>query len=677
MKINGFITTTIGSLSTFLILSVTAFAESEDSGALRLRDLEVTAGLRSNPAIEVPSSSTIFDSVALEESDARHFEDLIGLTPNLNYSGGTARPRFFQMRGIGELDQYDEPVIPSVGFIVDDIDFSGIGSAASLFDARQVEVLRGPQGSIFGANAMAGLVNVRSNEPTDYFTGHTLMDYGTYNSYQLGLALGGPLMQSDPSVLTYRLSLHHLYSDGFMENTTLGRKDTDKLEEFTGRLRLRYRPSEHLTIDFTGLYLNFNNGYDAFSFEDGFKTQTNDPGKDTQETFGGSLRANWSGAERFEILSITAAADTDSVYRFDADWGMEDDFEQYDRRRKFVSQELRVSSKPAGRIFNDRTDWTTGVYTKRKDESATENQSYGDFFLESDNDYVTDIFALYGQLEHDLRRGFRLIIGARGEHRDVEYSDSYGSRFTPSDNMYGGNISLQYAIDDNSVGYATIARGYRGSGFNPNPMTPEDIRVYSSEHLWNYEIGLRNDFERASTDLSIFYTRRSDPQIKWWDPGPPWVPYTVNGEKGYNYGADASLTYSPIDTLKLFASLGLLETKIYSERIEVLEDGRGQSHAPGYQYSAGADLRLRSGYAARVELVGSDSFYFDNYFNAESDAYEIVNARVGYESQQWSFYLWGRNIFDKTYAVRGLDLGDIYTQKGAPAQFGATLRYFF
>jgi iron complex outermembrane recepter protein len=104
----------------------------------------------------------VLDARLLQSAGLQHLQDVLGLVPNLNWSGGTSRPRYFQLRGIGELEQYQGAPNPSVGFLIDDIDFSGVGMPATSFDVEQVEVLRGPQGTRYGANALAGLINVRT-----------------------------------------------------------------------------------------------------------------------------------------------------------------------------------------------------------------------------------------------------------------------------------------------------------------------------------------------------------------------------------------------------------------------------------------------------------------------------------------------------------------------------------
>ena len=107
----------------------------------------------------------MLDAHTLELAGVQHFQDVLGLVPNLNWSAGTSRPRFFQMRGIGELEQWQGAPNPSVGFLIDGIDFSGVGMPATLSDVERIEVLRGPQGTAYGANALAGLIAVNTRAP--------------------------------------------------------------------------------------------------------------------------------------------------------------------------------------------------------------------------------------------------------------------------------------------------------------------------------------------------------------------------------------------------------------------------------------------------------------------------------------------------------------------------------
>src|SRR5512134_4186012 len=144
---------------------VTAAAGPADTTS-GLEEIVVTASLLGETQSRIAASTTVLTAQTLASAGLQHFGDVLGLVPNLNWSGGTSRPRFFQLRGIGELEQYQGAPNPSVGFLLDEIDLSGIGMPATLFDTEQVEVLRGPQGTRFGANALAGLIKVNTRDAT-------------------------------------------------------------------------------------------------------------------------------------------------------------------------------------------------------------------------------------------------------------------------------------------------------------------------------------------------------------------------------------------------------------------------------------------------------------------------------------------------------------------------------
>jgi len=134
-----------------------------------VEEVIVTAELLEQSALALPNSVTVINNATIERRGAQNLEDLLNLAPNVNFSTGASRGRFIQIRGIGERSEFQEPIINSVGVVIDGIDLTGIATAASTLDIQQVEVLRGPQGTLFGANALAGLINVVSNRPSEEF----------------------------------------------------------------------------------------------------------------------------------------------------------------------------------------------------------------------------------------------------------------------------------------------------------------------------------------------------------------------------------------------------------------------------------------------------------------------------------------------------------------------------
>ena len=180
----------------------------------------------------------MLDSATLRAAGLQHFADVLGLVPNLNWAGGTSRPRFFQLRGIGELEQYQGAPNPSVGFLIDEIDFSGVGMPATLFDVDQIEVLRGPQGTRYGANALAGLIKLNTRDPEPVSSLQTQAMTGEDGLWSAGVQTGGAL-ESVGDGSAWRLVAQRLESDGFRRNAFLGRDDTNGRGETTLRGKLR------------------------------------------------------------------------------------------------------------------------------------------------------------------------------------------------------------------------------------------------------------------------------------------------------------------------------------------------------------------------------------------------------------------------------------------------------
>jgi iron complex outermembrane receptor protein len=160
----------------------------------------------------LPQSVSVLDAGTLQAAGVQHFEDVLTMIPNLSWASGSSRPRFFLMRGIGEVEQYQGAPNPSVGFLIDDIDFSGVGMPATLFDTRQIEVLRGPQGTVYGANALAGLIAVRTEDPTPHFSLHGEATLGDYQTRAAGVAVSDSFDESEAG---WRVAAQQYRSDGY------------------------------------------------------------------------------------------------------------------------------------------------------------------------------------------------------------------------------------------------------------------------------------------------------------------------------------------------------------------------------------------------------------------------------------------------------------------------------
>jgi iron complex outermembrane receptor protein len=657
-------------------------------------EVVIHASLREETLSQLPASITVLDAETLQVAGVQHLQDVLGLIPNLNWAAGTSRPRYFQLRGIGELEQFQGAPNVSVGFLIDDIDFSGIGMPATLFDTQQVEVLRGPQGTTYGANALAGLVSIRTHEPTQDLEIRGEAVAAEYGSYGAGGVIGGALGGSDSAA--FRLVAQRYRSDGFRRNVFLNRDDTNGYDETTVRGKIHWEASPDLSVHLTGMWVDLDNGYDAWSIDNSRVTLSDNPGRDAQRSTGAALRLDYEGFENFRLRSITTAADSDIVYSFDGDWGNDaawgiwapyDYTSRFLRERQTFSQELRAISRP-GRI-----SWVAGLYWRQSDETNDQldvgNGDASTLF----SDYEATNTAAYGEVEFTLSDRTTFSVGGRVEHWDADYSDTNASAFNQSQTMFGGHVSLEYALTDDHHLYATVSRGYKAGGFNIGLEVPEDRRKFDTEYLTNFELGakLNSADGRVQGQVALFYMRREDQQVDTSaqpDPSDPltFVFFTDNAARGENYGLEGTLSWNVTDRVSVGTAVGVLKTRYidYHSGDRIL-DGREQSHAPEYQIALAAQYRHPRGLFARMDVQSVDNFYFSASHDERSSPFTLVNVKLGWETERWGAYAWVRNLFDESYAMRGFFFGneppdwepELYLQQGDPRQAGVTFTYTF
>ncbi|EGL56168.1 outer membrane receptor for ferrienterochelin and colicin [Methylophaga aminisulfidivorans MP] len=282
-----------------------------------LPSMIVSADFRPNDAHDTPISLTTIDQDTIESRGAQHIEDVLNLAPNVNVSSGASRGQYFQIRGIGERSEFQAPLNPSVGMYIDGIDFSRSGGAATLFDIESVEILRGPQGTRYGANGMAGTINLKSTEPTNDLAMKFESTLATYNTHAEGIAVGGPLIDN---TLLGRFSVHSYKSDGYMDNDFLGRDNTQNRDEITARGHLKWLATDDLTIDLNVLHLNIDNGYDAFTLDNSRNTFSDQPGKDAQNTNAFALKADYHANDKVQLQSSLSYSKSNLEYSYDDDW---------------------------------------------------------------------------------------------------------------------------------------------------------------------------------------------------------------------------------------------------------------------------------------------------------------------------------------------------------------------
>lgn len=672
-----------------LVCSFVFFPSSAFADDL-IEEVIVTGEFRETSVSQLAASVSVL-VLGQDGVSVNHLEEILGRAPNVNSSSGGSRAHFFQVRGIGERGQFSEPLNASVGLLVDGVDLSGIGTAATLSDVSQVEVFRGPQGTVFGANALAGLINVVTPDVADEFTGSVDFGLGNYSAVDLGGVLSGPISDQ----VGFRVSAHQYKDDGFTDNINLGRDDTDNHDETTIRGKLQgVLKQGSWQIVFGSI--DIDNGYDAFSLDNNRNTRSDEPGAETQDSQYLGFNLDLSLSEKIALDASLAYVDSDIDYGYDEDWtftGFDvagySATDLYSRDVDTLTLDLRMLSRPGAGLASGAVDWVVGFYALERQVDLTRQYTYlaNDFV----SDFAVDRIAVYGEVSSQLAESLRLSVGLRVEEHSSNYSDSESVSFAPDDNLLGGRILLEKTLADEIFLYASLTRGYKSGGFNTSGTLDADLRLFDPETLWNIELGYKGQLldERLDLRAAVFRMQRRDVQTATSvtrvraDGSSEFIDFVGNAAEGVNQGLELEVVFQADDRLQLAAILGLLDTQFedYIDGSGQNLDGRDQAQAPGYQFYIGGDYQLAQGWSLNVNVEGKDDYYFSDSHAERSSSYELLNASLTYSAEAWEVSLWGRNLADEDYFVRGFFFGNDprdgytergFTQLGAPRQFGVS-----
>jgi len=680
-----------------------------------LEEVIVTAQFRETELMKSSGSISVVQQETLFERGAQHLEETLNVLPNVSFSSGASRARFIQVRGVGDLEQFVDPkYFPSVGVTIDDVDMNGLAAAAIMMDIQQVEVLRGPQGTRFGTNALAGMINIRSNEPGESFNGYAQAGIGNYSSWNVAAALGGPLTDN----LQGRIAVRQNNSDGYIQNDYLGRDDTNQRDEFSLRGKVRWLGKGDTFAELTLFHVDIDNGYDAFSLDNNRRTLSDEPGSDQQQSLSIAARSYWQLNTDMVLETILSWSDADTQYSYDVDWTNPEicsdiefcypyaNTDSQDRSRDNISLDSHIVTINTGRL-----NWVGGVYAQHRSEDFA-RQYYGSFVSQ----YETERYAVYGQADYDFATDWRLIAGLRFETFSDDYTDSNGLSSKTDDQYFTGELTLQHDLDNGTMIYGTLSRGIKPGGVNTEAssvfgfMDPkfrdfmQERLQFGSESLLNKEIGIKGRYLDNALNLraAMFHMDRTDAQLESWiwdDINFLWVGYLDSVDSGSNYGLELEIDYQLSATVEIFAGLGWLQTKV--DEITVVDLGqpgewtqsvitdvknRDQTKAAEWQYNLGTNLYFTDRLSARLEIEGrSDSFY-GYYHNQKIAGYTLLNASIGYQAGAFNIRAWGRNLTDEDYAVHGLYfandprkgyVNEAYRQFGEPRVFGVDVKYVF
>jgi len=699
----------------FLALSIPAFALSIN-GALTFPVLADVADAKDNSsAIERISIKGDFrqDSVqqisgslaVVSEQDAKrqasqHLEDLLQQIGNVNFAAGASRGRHLQVRGIGERSEFVDTINPSVGLLVDGIDYSVLG-LPSLLDLQQLEVFRGPEATRFGANAMAGMLNFVSQDPQFERETKLAATLANYHSSQLSLIHNDKISDK----VAYRVAAEHQSSDGFIRNDYLQRQDTNNIDETHLHGKVRVLASDTLTLDVLLNWHDVDNGYDAFSLDRNRVTLSDQPGQDQQDIKAGAFKASYTGWSVADSHTQLSVLDAKSDYGFDEDWSFQaihpwaySTTDQYLRNRKSRSFDQRWLAKDGS--------WVSGFYASSQHTDLSRN--YGDNFAKTVSMFQSELkrtnLAWYGEYQQQLATDLTLTAGIRAERYQDDYQDSNQIVQQGDDWMWGGKLSLDYQLTPQALIYGLASRGYKVGGVNGEALAkavdPEfaDIAAqlqqrptFGPEALWNTEFGVKASTaeQQLVSRVAAFYMWRDEMQVNSWiNRGTKFIGFLANAGSGRNYGLEMENRLQINPALVLFANASVLHSEIrdFVNDKGVDMTGREQAHAPQQQFSLALEWLATDALTVHGGVQHKAAYYYSDSHQARSDNMNLLNLKVSYQLDQLELAIWSRNALDETYGVRGFYFGNdprdeyedhVYEQFGEPRRIGVSASYQF
>ncbi|GHG76789.1 TonB-dependent receptor [Alishewanella longhuensis] len=652
---------------------------------------------------QVAGSVAVLTEQDLQRQSAQHLDDALLQFANVNFAAGASRGRFIQIRGIGERSEFIDVINPSVGILIDGIDYAGLG-ISSVAHPEQLEVFRGPEATRFGTNALAGMVNFTSKNPTFTPEGKISASLANYDSGQLS----GYHSAAVSEQLAYSLTLDQQKSDGFIENTYLNRANTNNIDEFTGRFKLQYLAAEQLQLGLTAHVIDQQNGYDAFSLDRNRTTLSDEPGQDKLRSKALALNLAYQGLSVADFNAQLSYLNADSDYGFDEDWSYRGIHpweysyqDRYLREREQWTLDYRLVSKPAGLLFGN-TDWVFGLYGSTRDLTLERLRRKEDKRERFASALQRRNLSLYGETHTALTEQLSLVVGGRIEQYKDDYLDVASINLQSDKTMWGAKISLNYQLNPQALLYGLVSRGYKVGGINGEALSKaadENFAVlatkasFNPESVINAEFGVKGSSADGSltTRVATFYMWRKDMQVKGWinpDLGPEFAGFIDNAASGRNYGVEMETRLQLNSQLQLFASAGYLQSRLghYVTDSGLDLSGRDQAHAPRVNYSVGADWLFTEQLSLQAGVQGKSSFYYSDGHNAKAGSSELVNVRLNYQVQHWELALWVRNALDKDVGVRGFYFGNdprdeyaphVYEQFAEPRRIGITASYSF
>jgi iron complex outermembrane receptor protein len=694
----------VGAMATTALTGLwTESARAQSSGDdSTLEEVVVTARRRAENVQDVPISITQVSGAQLAASGIGDFRELDGVVPNMVQTGleSNVSPTI-SIRGIGS-DARNIGFESGVSMYVDGV-YTGrpVSWMGELVDVDSIEVLRGPQGTLFGKNTIAGAINITTTKPSDKFRASGELELGDYSLVRATASLSGPISDK----VFVGVSGFKTERDGYQKNLFDGRDLWDK-NDYGGRIQLRFAPSDNLDIllEADGLHEklapNVNtviSGLGSTAANGPRVVNINEPVFSERTIWGVNLNINYTLPNGGTLTSITAQRYNDVEFLSDDDGSpvpiLFSDF--LDEESQFT-QEVRYASPSEGRFR-----YVVGAYylrqtvdTDRLSRAPAGGLAPFDIDITMQAKVQATDYAVFGQADYDLTDALTLTAGLRYTkiEKDVVV-DLVGSvpfgiisltnhREDQEADAVSPTLSLLYKVNENLNAYATVSRGFKGGGFNADFVSNPNL-AFDPEYVTNYEGGLK--FEgfgrRLRANVAVYHMDYEDLQVSIFSPLGGFI--IDNAATATINGVEFDMEAKPFPGLTLNAGVGYNDASFdkYDSN-----SGNQLAFSPKWTSSFGAQYRFNLGGAGSLTARGEYS-YRSSYFSEVSNdpdrqikGYGLVNARLTWASpdDRFQVQVWGENLSDKLYINdRGAPLGGLLGSQsvvyGKPRTWGVRL----
>lgn len=667
-------------------------ARAQEKGAAALEEVVVTARQRAERLQEVPVAVSAFNEKAIEEAGIERASDYIALVPNVTLAKSQdAGTSFMSIRGLTQVRNGESPV----AFAVDGVlSINPIQFTQELYDIEQIEVLKGPQGALYGRNAIGGAITISTRQPTDDFEGKVRVGVGNGDLVKAQATMSGPIV---PGTLLGRVSVSQRSTDGYIENVYL-REKVDHVDDKNARLLLKWLPSDDIAVDLRSSFSNTKGGALYFVINSDLYTGGPDFAGDANDT-SVPIQTNVRGIDERELRDVSLKLDYEtgigtftSISAWSSAW------------ERSAGDNAPYSSGPAEGTQDGEVDVEGWSQEFRLTSNADRRLRYivGGYYLKTDRDYLLtlggddgsgilvpginppgsvnattfylqdhqdgDAYAFFGQLNFDLTERLELSAAGRYDHDERTLTDlksntpSRSARFS----KFQPKVTVAYKPGRDLTMYAVYSEGFRSGGFNaagvaelaaaalPPVQGVQDI--FDEETSTNYELGFKGQMldDKLRMSAAVFQTDIEN-QDYFSFIASVGAQIITNIDAVDIRGFELEATYKPLPGLTLSAGYGYTDSEIRQYRVDPVVVGNRAPYVPKYTVNAGAQYSIPLSGAvvltARADYEQRGGQFWSPENETERDPIDLLDARLSLAGAQdnWSLGLWSRNLLNERY----------------------------